>query len=192
MSAVSGVDWIPVEVDDPGILAQVFRLRVAAWRARMPAFPDLERWVDDFDAVGRHWVVVEDGAVIAAARLTIHGRLAEVPNAEIYRGVLPDDMPGPLGVFNRLVVAPDHAGRRLSQALDRVRVEAARRAGCRVLIGETFAGLSRINQLEAAGFEVVGDAGPYRSGPLQAVKNGAARRRAVMIHRLLSPACQDA
>jgi len=158
--------WVAVETRDPDVLEQVYRLRVAAWRARNPDFPDIEAWTDAFDAVGRHWVVMDGDVPVAAARLTVHSQMAEVPSAEIYRGLIADDLPGPIGVLTRLVVAPSHAGWGLSWLLDLSRIEAARASGCRHLIGATLVGLRRIKQMTDLGFDVLGEAGPYLQGPL--------------------------
>lgn len=159
-----------VETRDPAILERVYRLRVEAWRERNSHFPDMEVWTDSFDALGRHWVVMDNGQPVAAARLTVHSVLSEVPNAEIYQPVFPEGLPGPIGVFTRLVVARSHAGLGLSGALDLCRITAARSEGCRYAIGETFAGLPRLDQMRALGFEVVGPVGSYASGPLKGVK----------------------
>jgi GNAT superfamily N-acetyltransferase len=164
--------WVAAETRDPHILEQVYRLRVAAWRARNPDLPDMEAWTDAFDAVGRHWVVMDADVPVAAARLTVHSQMAEVPSAEIYRGLIADDLPGPIGALTRLVVAKSHAGRGLSLALDRVRIAAADASGCRHLIGETFAGLPRLDQMRSLGFDVIGTAGEYADGPLGPVKRG--------------------
>ena len=169
---MSAGDWLAIETRDPAIIRQVYRLRVEAWRARTADFPLIDIWTDEFDVTGRHWVVLDGGVPVAAARLTIHSVLNEAPHAEIYRGLLPDDLPGPIGVLNRLVVARSHAGRGIPRSLDVARINAARRSGCRHLIGETSAGLPRLEQLRSLGFEVLGQAGDYRSGPLTRVKNG--------------------
>lgn len=166
--------WIAVETRESRILEQVYRLRVSAWRARNRDFPAMEAWTDAFDASGRHWVVLDGDAPVAAARLTVHSELLQAPSSEIYRGLLPDDLPGPIGVLTRLVVAPSHAGRGLSRALDLARIEAARESGCQHLIGETFAGLPRFRQMQALGFEVLGQAAAYVSGPLAVVKGATA------------------
>jgi len=158
--------WVAAETRDPYILEQVYRLRVAAWRARNPDFPDMEAWTDAFDTAGRHWVVMDADVPVAAARLTVHSQMAEVPSAEIYRGLIADDLPGPIGVLTRLVVAANHGGRGLSRALDMVRIEAARESGCRHLIGATLVGLARVQQMSALGFDLIGHAEPYSDGPL--------------------------
>lgn len=164
--------WAAVETRDPALLEQVYRLRVEAWRARNPDFPPMDAWTDSFDATGRHWVILDNSRPVAAARLTLHARLAEAPSAEIYRDLLPDDLAGPIGVLTRLVVAKSHAGRGLSLPLDLARIAAANAYGCKHLIGETFAGLPRLDQMVSLGFEIIGRAAPYAAGPLQDVKAG--------------------
>jgi hypothetical protein len=166
MSQTTVDAWTAVETTDPAILDQVYRLRVVAWQARNPDFPQMDAWTDAFDATGRHWVILDGDAPVAAARLTVHDVLAEAPSAEIYRDLLPADLPGPIGVLTRLVVAPRHAGLGLSQVLDVARIEAARQADCRHLIGATLAGLPRIRQMLDLGFEICGEAKPYGAGPL--------------------------
>jgi len=155
------------------MLEQVYRLRVQAWRARRPDFPDIERWSDEFDAAALHWAIIDNGAPVAAARLTLHDRLDGVPHAEIYADVLPADLPAPIAVLSRLFVMPKYASMGLSRTLDVVRLAYADAHGCRTVIGETFAGTSRLNAVQELGFVVAGQARPYRHGPLAAVKNSA-------------------
>lgn len=177
MSQTTVDAWTAVETTDPAILDQVYRLRVVAWQARNPDFPQMDAWTDAFDATGRHWVILDGDAPVAAARLTVHDVLAEAPSAEIYRDLLPADLPGPIGVLTRLVVAPSHAGKGLSLSLDHVRIEAARASGCRQLIGDTFAGLSRLDQMKRLGFKVIGQSQQYAEGPLALVGRGGAEAR---------------
>lgn len=149
----------------PDIMEQVFALRVQAWRARTSAFPEMDTWRDDFDDVAYHWVVLhqdpgQSAVAVAAARMTIHQSLAEVPNAEIYDGLLPPDFPGPIASINRLVVAKAFAGQGLPHVLDTVRMDFARHNGCSAIIGETFAGMRRHDDLLQKGFVALGMAKP--------------------------------
>lgn len=164
-------------VNDPHDLAAIFRLRVAAWRARVPHFPAMEAWSDGFDAIAEHWAVFDDGKPVAAARLTIHGALADVPSPEVFAPLVPAGLEGPIAVLTRLVVAPSHARRGLSRQLDEVRIDRAREAGCRHVVGSTYAGQPRIKALQALGFEPLGEAGLYASGPLREVALGGAGGR---------------
>jgi len=160
----------PERVHDPADLEEIYALRVAAWQARVESFPEIGRWTDAEDARAAHWAIRDGGCIVAAARLSIHGSLADVPNAEIFDGVFPGKMEGPIASLNRLVVAPSHGGKGFSAALDRIRISHAKVQGCRHAIGETYAGTKRIAQLCDLGFKVAGTARPYLSGPLAAVK----------------------
>jgi GNAT superfamily N-acetyltransferase len=184
----------PERIHDPADLEEIYTLRVAAWRARVESFPDIGRWTDAEDAHAAHWAVRNGGRIVAAARLSIHDSLAEVPDAEIYDGVFSARLDGPIASLNRLVVAASHRGKGCSEALDRIRICHAQAQGCRHIIGGTYAGMKRIAQLGVLGFEVAGAARPYRSGPLAVVK-GADRltdvdadRTATIIHLRLEPA----
>lgn len=160
----------------PEFMEQVYALRVQAWRARTQAFPEIDQWRDDYDVGALHWVIIKqtDDAppvAIAAARMTIHARLAEVPSAEIYDGLRPADLPGPIASINRLVVAKDWAGQGQTQVLDRARIVYARSEGCHCLVGRTSAGVRRHDDLLTQGFVALGQAQPYRDGPLAKVKD---------------------
>lgn len=151
-------------------LAAIYRLRVAAWRSRTDYFPDIAEWQDAHDATACHWAIRDAGQIVAAARLTIHDRLADAPSAEIYEDLLPPDLAGPIAVMTRLVVARSHGGQGLSRLLDVARIDHARALGCRHVLGETFAGLPRLNAVVELGFTIVGQSGAYASGPLRQVR----------------------
>jgi GNAT superfamily N-acetyltransferase len=165
-----------IEQPAAGTMAAIYRLRVAAWRARTPAFPDMPEWRDDFDDGAMHWAILHEGAPIAAARMTIHAALADLPNAEIYTRLLPADLAGPIASINRLVVDTAWAKRGLPRILDEARVDAARTSGCRHVLGETYAGGRRPDSLAYLGFKPLGLTQSYVSGPLATVKNDRGRR----------------
>ena len=160
----------PERIEDPADLEEIYALRVAAWRARVESFPNIQRWTDAEDAQAAHWAIRDGGRIVAAARLSIHDSLANVPHAEIFDGIFRASLDGPIASLNRLVVAATHSGSGYSAALDNVRIDHARVQGCRHVIGETYAGTKRIAQLGELGFKVAGTARPYLSGPLAAVK----------------------
>lgn len=162
-----------IAAPDTAAMEQIYRLRVRAWRARNASFPDLERWADAEDEDSLHWCIVDGrDAVVAAARLSLHPRFDEIPDAEIYPRTLAA-LTGPFGSINRLVVCPDHGGAGFSRVLDEARIAAASTAGCRFVVGATRAGASRSKSLEKLGFRALGHALQQRSGPL-ALANGAA------------------
>jgi SAM-dependent methyltransferase/GNAT superfamily N-acetyltransferase len=160
-------DYEPVEIDprDRPLLEKIGRLRVLAWSTVMPdAARRAECWLDEFELQGRHWCIFHDGEPVAAARMSIHERLEDVPDAEVYAGVFPSPLPPPIASINRLVTHPEFRGRGFSWKLDNVRVQAARAAGASGIIGENHTGMERMSQLARLGFQVVGDARSYPSG----------------------------
>lgn len=150
-------------------LAAIYRLRVAAWRSRTDYFPDIAEWQDAHDATACHWAIRDSGQIVAAARLTMHDRLADAPSAEIYEDVLPPDLAGPIAVMTRLVVARSHGGRGLSRLLDVARIDHARASGCRHVVGRTSAGKPRLEAAAIQGFAIVGPSGNHSCGPLREV-----------------------
>lgn len=156
----------PVEIDprDRPLLEKIGRLRVLAWSTVMPDAPSRAAcWLDEFELAARHWCIFQADGPIASARMSVHHRLEEVPDAGIYEGVFATPPVPPIASFNRLVVHPQHRRRGLSRKLDLARLEAARALGCRAAILETHAGASRLRQLGELGFQVAGTAGPYPS-----------------------------
>lgn len=149
----------------------IYRLRPLAWRARTVHFPDIDIWRDEFDDSALHWAILDAGTPVAAARMTIHDRLADVPSAEIYEGVIPSNLKGPIACITRLVVHPNWAGQGLPRILDEARIAEARKQSCAHMIGETYAGMRRIAAMRELGFIILGETAPYPSGPLAEVKN---------------------
>jgi GNAT superfamily N-acetyltransferase len=155
-----------ISAPDPAAMEEIYRLRARAWRARSASFPPIDRWVDPDDDRCLHWCIVDGvGTVVAAARLSVHHRLDEAPEADIYPATLAA-LTGPFGFITRLIVSPEHGGLGLSRALDQARIAAASKAGCRVIVGATRSGDRRLRSLTDLGFRTVGVALPTKVGPL--------------------------
>ena len=77
----------PERAADTPTLEAIYRLRAAVWRetgdVAQAAFAD-GRWSDEHDAASTHWVIRDGEELVAAARLSVHERLADVPEAEEY------------------------------------------------------------------------------------------------------------
>jgi len=151
---------------DEGLLCQIGRLRVEAWQTEVARAGEMPTWLDDCDQTAHHWVVFREDIPIAAARLSIHRSLAEVPDAESYVGLFADLPVAPIASLNRLVVHPSARGAGLSKQLDLVRLAAAERVGCRSVIVSTASGPRRVGQLMALGFAVVGIGPRFLRPPL--------------------------
>jgi SAM-dependent methyltransferase/GNAT superfamily N-acetyltransferase len=153
----------PVEIDprDRPLLEKIGRLRVLAWSTEMPDAPERSAcWLDDFELAARHWCIFHEGDPVAAARMSVHQRIAEVPDAGVYEGVFAEPPAEPIASFNRLVVHPRRRGRGLSRKLDEVRLKTAANLGCRSAILETHSP-NRLDCLRPLGFRVVGPAQSY-------------------------------
>ena len=139
----------PTEVTADAYLHRISELRVSIWRERGGLAPDAfptGRWHDEFDRLARHWVVTRDGRLVAAARLSLHERLEQVPEAFEYlaAGL---ELAGTIAAPARLVVSTSAAHHGLASRLVAVREEAAAAAGaahglcqaspavCRLLLG---------------------------------------------------------
>ncbi|MDB6151777.1 MAG: hypothetical protein JWL90_230 [Chthoniobacteraceae bacterium] len=150
----------------PDLLQQIGRLRVEAWETETARAAEMISWVDRFDHAARHWVVFAGTLPVAAARLSIHQALADVPDAESYAGVFPQTPTPPIASFNRLVVHPSARGAGLSKKLDMIRLQAAEQAGCRSAILSTASGPARVRQLTRLGFELIGFGPRFQTPPL--------------------------
>jgi GNAT superfamily N-acetyltransferase len=151
---------------DEALLGQIGRLRVEAWETETSKASEMKSWIDDFHRVAQHCVVFREGVPVAAARLSIHGSLAEVPDAESYAGVFAQAPEGSIASFNRLVVHPSARGAGLSKRLDLVRLHATESTDCRSVVCSTASGPRRIHQLVGWGFELVGYGPRFQKPPL--------------------------
>lgn len=150
----------PMEIDvrevspaDPSVLEGIGRLRVAVWKSEGALSASLAArgvWLDAFDPVARHWIATDAaGALVAAGRLTMHAGLEESPDGYVWLEA-GRRLEGPIGNVAKLVVSPEARGRGLASALNRIRVDAARRAGARTLTVTASAANARL--LERIGF----------------------------------------
>ena len=158
----------PVEFDPRNrtLLEKVGRLRVLAWSTALPEEAlRVGCWLDEFELVARHWCIFRDGEPVAAARISFHDRLEDVPDAPVYDG-LGLTLTPPIASFNRLVIHPDCRGQRFSRKLDAVRLAICGDAVCCVAHTEDIA--RRVRQLETLGFEKVGGLVPNPGGTFYA------------------------
>ena len=141
----------PIEVNASEILNRIYRLRVDAWLASgiNPVGSCSSEWEDEYESHARHWAVFDGERLLAAARLSIHQSLSEVPSSYVFDRLKFEAVP-PIGSINRLVVHPDARGKGLSGKLDCVRVQTAARAGCSVVMAYCLE--ERIKPLEKLRF----------------------------------------
>ncbi len=144
--------------DDIAELAAIYALRLAAWAPQVPVPLVVEDVIDEFESAARHWAIFDGEVLAAAARLSIHEHLADVPEACCLSGVFAEAPPAPIGFLSRLVVADAYRRCGLSRELDEIRIAAAEQAGCRSLLALVYdvSGESRVRQLQSLGFTVKG------------------------------------
>jgi hypothetical protein len=137
----------PELVSDTPTLEAIYRLRAAVWRetgnVAPAAFGD-GRWNDEHDAAGLHWVVRDEaGELVAAVRLSVHERLADVPEAEAYAAA-GLELEGRIAAPAHLVVAAAARGQRLFWKLADAENAAARAAGCTFLVCQASPAMRRL------------------------------------------------
>ena len=144
---------------DPPTLEAICRLRAQVWRETgnvAPAVFGGGRWSDEHDAAAMHWVVRDDaGLLVAAARLSVHERLADVPEAEAYAAA-GLDLEGRIGAPAHLVVAAAVRGHGLFLQLADAQNAAARAAECRFLVCQASPAMKRL--LPRRGWHEIGRA----------------------------------
>ncbi len=144
-----------MKVDYPHRIGEIGALRIRAWRNEPgvdPRFFAQSTWIEPLDQTAHHWVVTHNDEVVAAARMTFHSTIDDVPYMQLvpteHRQALRHRS---LASINRLVVDPRFRGRGLARQLDLVRLDLARQLGAEVVVAQPQ--LSRLNSLSRLGFD---------------------------------------
>ena len=149
----------PVPVADPPTLEAIYRLRASVWRETgdiaQAAFGD-GRWSDEYDPAAMHWVIRDGEQLVAAARLSVHDRLADVPEAGEYAAA-GLRLEGRIAAPARVVVATAARRHGLAAQLLDAQDAAARAAGCAYAVRQSSPAMSRL--LARRGWRDVGPAG---------------------------------
>lgn len=141
----------------PDLIEDIGRFRIKAWRNENgvdPGFFSKDVWIDSLDQNARHWIITKDRIIVAAARMSFHTYVGEVPYADfLLEEHLSLFSKSPIASINRLVVDPLYRGRGFSKILDNERIKAAKQHGSKVMIA--FPQLSRLHSLEKLGFSLI-------------------------------------
>ena len=167
-------DLTPTLLTDLTRLPEIYALRVAAWGQSPGAqyvnsrlFP--QGWFDALDthATARHWVVEDDGRIIASARAVLLDTLEESSQADLARFALPAGRPW--GYLSRLVISPAYRGLGLAEKFDQVRMAFLRDSGADFALGASFP--KRIAMLREQGWEALGPVVWRTAEPVPPVPN---------------------
>ncbi|QEH38505.1 hypothetical protein OJF2_71080 [Aquisphaera giovannonii] len=146
---------VAIERISPACLGEVLRLRARAWATEglLPPGqgPGADR-ADPLDGSARHWVIRSAGELAAAARMTFHESMEDLPD-EGLRSRPTRALRPPFAAMNRLVVAPEWRGRGFARLLDECRIRDALEAGCTCVLVEAHG--PRIRALGELGFELM-------------------------------------
>jgi GNAT superfamily N-acetyltransferase len=144
------------------VIEAIIQLRLRVWESQMAAALTRDDVTDRFDPAARHWAVFDGDAPVAAARLSVHDRIEDVPEAGCLAGVFASQPPAPIAFMSRLVVDAAYRGRGFGRLLDETRVRAADESGYGSLIALVFdvSGEARLRQLLARGFTDAGRGRP--------------------------------
>ncbi len=158
---------IVVPASDTARLQQIGRLRFRAWQTEASFTGNSDVWLDEYDATAIHFTFFDGEEPVAAARLTVHGSVRDIPHAEIQDHAFPSEPPLPVAYLSRLVVDPGYRKQGLGTRLDEVRIEKAITLGCGSIVTRPVDD-RRVRQLEALGFTIVGRCKAIQTGPVKA------------------------
>jgi GNAT superfamily N-acetyltransferase len=145
---------IRVHGNDGDVLTAVGVLRLEAWGRIIGRDAAEARFgVDRHDAGAWHCVVLDDGAPVAAGRLTVHPILDSLPESTSFGPYL-RQMRVPLGLASRLVVHPAHQRRGHAARIIADRLVLAAELGLLEVWGETRR--HQLHGLTRYGYEPVG------------------------------------
>ncbi|MBO9572756.1 MAG: hypothetical protein J7497_11210 [Chitinophagaceae bacterium] len=120
---------------------QILELRESSRRDKDPRlsqqlFP--AGMYDEFDDTSMHWGIFDDeNNLIASARLSVHREISELPDRFLFADIWDKELPAPIASLNRLSVATAYRRQGISAQMDTIRLNKAKRIGCRSICGTT-------------------------------------------------------
>jgi predicted GNAT family N-acyltransferase len=144
-----------LKVRDSKFLPLIGSLRYQVWSAETDEFPNVihgQIWLDPLDDVADHFIVLAEGQLVAAARITYHDSLDTIPDLDCYESII-HRFRFPIASFNRLVVSAEFRGCGISRLLVKARLhESIKKAKSAVCIGQR----EQARRLTEFGFENCG------------------------------------
>lgn len=158
---------IEVGASDAARLQQIASLRSRAWQTEASFTGNTDIWLDEYDATALHFASFDGEQAVAAARLTVHASVRDIPHAEIQDHAFPSEPPLPVAYLSRLVVDPRYRRQGLGSRLDQILLEKSQSLGCCSVVARPVDD-RRVRQLEALRFTIVGRCRAIQTGPVKA------------------------
>lgn len=129
----------PVDQRIPSIIRDIGKLRASVWFEEghlSPCVCPNGVWLDELDELdsrGNHWAAFDGNRIVAAARLTLHHSLEDMPQSDEFS---PYDLEIglPYAFMSRLVVEKAYRGRGLARRLDGLRLREAALKGAKAVL----------------------------------------------------------
>lgn len=140
------------------LLEEIGALRFELWNA---AASNLSRtspkaWLDRVDKEAMHFLVFNNDEVVAAARLSIHHHIDDIPEHEAIISCFPDWAPTfPVGHLGRLVVHPSARSNGIATKLDADRIDYCGSKNVATIVGAAISW--RTDALKKLGFDLRGE-----------------------------------
>ncbi|KAL0491286.1 hypothetical protein AKO1_002384 [Acrasis kona] len=130
-------DIVEVSSSDKSTLKEIGQFRIEIWRKEGGVAEELFGdgvWLDDMDAIARHWIIRDDDqSIVAVSRLTVHETLHDNPDGYLWEKenkVLPE----PVANISKLAVHEKMRGRGIASELNSLRIQKAKEMGCKSMI----------------------------------------------------------
>jgi GNAT superfamily N-acetyltransferase len=156
----------PIEINDESTIADICLLREKVWRDTGNLVPNAfgpNGWRDPVDSHCQHWIIIDRReTVVAAGRLSVHDRLADVHESHEYLkyGI---NLPGRYANPDRVVVDQSIAGHGLGRKILDAQDAAIRAENIGYSVRQASPAMVRL--LLRRGWHVAGSATPDRRFP---------------------------
>jgi GNAT superfamily N-acetyltransferase len=147
----------PQFLTDKSRLQEIYDLRVEAWEnsankahINRKNFPI--GWFDKHDPNAHHWIIEDEGKIVAGSRICMLTDLAEI--AEVDFSIFTLSSARPFAYFSRLVVHPQYRRKGFTHLMDKVRVDFLQSSEAAFAL--SCSAPQRRTSLEQAGFTELG------------------------------------
>ncbi len=149
----------PEILTDKSRLQEIYDLRVLSWE-RSPQGHFINKlyfphgWRDKYDEQACHWVIENEKAIIASARVCVLDNVEEMDEC-FSHFCLPKERP--FAFFSRLVVHPAHRGKGISKLMDYARLKFVRDNDISFTLASVEHEIGRNEVLKSLGFKGLGN-----------------------------------